>query len=160
VAKHIRPNARRIRSPANAERICELIEEGKSLPQIAAELGCRFSAITNWVSDDAKNGGLEIAVRYARAMDARCEWMAEELLRIADDRSFAGRPDANALVTQQRLAVDTRKWLLSKMMPRKYGERVEVAGDPAAPVVTRIELVAVHPKLSPPTIEHDDDDRE
>jgi len=81
--------------------------------------------------------------------------MAEELLSIADDRSFMGRTDANAVVAQQRLAVDTRKWLLSKMLPRKFGDKIEISGDPDAPVVSRIELVAVHPRpqVEPPTID-------
>jgi hypothetical protein len=45
-------------------------------------------------------------------------------------------------VRQRRLQVDTRKWILSKM-PRKFGDRIEIGGDPDAPLVTKIELVAV-----------------
>ena len=53
---------------------------------------------------------------------------------------------------------DNRKWLLSKMLPRRYGDKVEISGDASAPLLTRIELVAVRPKLEPPTVDHKDDD--
>jgi hypothetical protein len=76
--------------------------------------------------------------------------MADELVEISDaDCTVDGKPD-NALVQQARLRVDTRKWILSKMLPKRYGDRVttEVTGDPNAPLLTRIELVAVSPKRS------------
>jgi len=80
--------------------------------------------------------------------------MAEGLLELVQrDCTVDGKPD-NALVQQLRLDVDTRKWLLSKMSPRRFGDRVEISGDPSAPIVSRIELVAVAPRqLEPPTIE-------
>jgi hypothetical protein len=78
--------------------------------------------------------------------------MADEVIEISDaDCTVDGKPD-NALVQQARLRVDTRKWLLSKMLPRRFGDRVttEVAGDPDAPLLTRIELVAVPARPSRP----------
>jgi hypothetical protein len=139
-----------------------MIESGGTLAEIAVELHVIPAAITAWVRDDASNGGAEIATQYARAMEFRAEMMAEELLSIADSEAFMRYPEmANALVTKQRLAVDTRKWLLSKMLPRKYGDKIEVSGDPLAPIVNRIELVAVAPRrLDPPTIEQPTDGNE
>jgi hypothetical protein len=51
----------------------------------------------------------EFAVHYARAMELRCEKMAEEILEISDDNYTGpdGRGD-NALVQQARLRVDSR----------------------------------------------------
>lgn len=69
------------------------------------------------------------AERYARARDARSDRMAEETLRIADEASGTSEGVAKA-----RLQVDTRKWLLSKLAPKKYGERTVLAGDPDAPL--------------------------
>jgi hypothetical protein len=59
------------------------------------------------------------------------------------------------LVQKQRLQVDSRKWLLSKMLPKVYGDKIELSGDASAPLIQRIELVAVRPKLTPPTIDDD-----
>ena len=59
---------------------------------------------------------------------------------------FGGEPN-NALVQQARLACDNRKWLLSKLLPHQYGDKVtqEIVGDADRPLVTRIELVPVEP---------------
>jgi len=46
-------------------------------------------------------------------------------------------------VQKHKLQVDTRKWLLSKLAPKKYGDKLEVSGDAANPLVTRIERVVV-----------------
>jgi hypothetical protein len=48
-----------------------------------------------------------------------------------------------AAVQKHRLQVDTRKWLLSKLAPKKFGDKIEVSGDPANPLVQRIERVVV-----------------
>lgn len=64
--------------------------------------------------------------------------MAEEALEIADDpvgSTDNGGTDAGA-VAKQRLQVDTRKWMLSKLAPKKYGERtaMELTGANGGPV--------------------------
>src|SRR5262245_52326644 len=155
VRKHIRPNARRLRSAENAKKICTMIAEGMPLKDAAKVMGYSEGALRDWIIEDRSNGGAEIASSFARAVEVRSDLMADEMLAIADNRDFMGYPQlANAMVTQQRLAVDSRKWLMGKLNPRKYGDRVEVSGDPEAPIVHRIELVAVAPKtLGPPTIE-------
>lgn len=64
----------------------------------------------------------EFREKYARAQEERTEAMAEDLMAIADQSSV----DPQLL----RLRVDTRKWLMSKMKPKKYGEHIrqEVTG--------------------------------
>ena len=77
------------------------------------------------ISNEPRRSSAEFAVHYARAMELRCEKMAEEILEISDDNYTGpdGRGD-NALVQQARLRVDSRRWLLSKLMPKKYGDRI------------------------------------
>ena len=41
-------------------------------------------------------------------------------------------------IERSRLRVETRKWLLSKLLPKIYGDRVQLAGDPAAPIVINV----------------------
>lgn len=69
------------------------------------------------------------AERYARAREVRNDRLAEETLRIADEASTTGDGVAKA-----RLQVDTRKWLLAKLAPKKYGERTVIAGDADSPL--------------------------
>jgi len=87
--------------------------------------------------------------------------LAFELLAISDADCIGpdGRAD-NALVQKQRLQADTRKWLLSKLLPRQYGDRLtaEIAGDAERPIVTRIELVPVDPVPRPQKFPARDDD--
>jgi hypothetical protein len=73
-------------------------------------------------------------------------------MAIADEpvgNTDSGATDSGA-VAKQRLQVDTRKWMLSKLAPRKYGDRLELAGDPKNPItVARIERVIVNAKPDP-----------
>lgn len=98
----------------------------------------------------------EFSDQYARALEARTEAMADDILAIADDgtNDWMERKhgDDVAWVTngealqRSRLRVDARKWLMSKMAPKKYGDKItqEVSGPEGGPIesVTRIELVA------------------
>ena len=84
----------------------------------------------------------EFARKYAEAKMRQAELMAEEIIDIADD----GRNDtytdedgnertSQDVINRSRLRVDTRKWLMSKLAPKKYGDRTTLAGDPEAPLV-------------------------
>lgn len=126
------------------DEICRRVANGESLSNVCRTPGFPTpSTVRDWVVQDRPAG---IAARYARAREAGWEAMADELFSISDDRTFVGRPDASAVVAQQRLAVDTRKWFLSKVLPHRFGDRIEVVGNADAPLVTRIELVPVAPR--------------
>jgi hypothetical protein len=55
--------------------------------------------------------------QYEKAQRERTVAWAEELADIADEASAE-------TVQKARLQIDTRKWLMSKMAPKKYGDRV------------------------------------
>ena len=86
--------------------------------------GVPWRRVLDWQAQDE-----EFRLLYARARAAQLAKWADDLIEIADDPS--GDPH------RDRLRIDTRKWLLAKMLPRLYGDRVTVAGDEAAPVVIR-----------------------
>ena len=165
-----RPNGTgRLRTPENADYICDALEDGKTLRQIAAELGVRQSHISGWGTGTGF-GERDVAFmeRYARCLSSRWEAMAEQVIEIAEEIppvDVIGHVDSG-WVQNQRLRIDTKKWLLSKALPKKYGERVEamVTGDANAPLLTRIELVAVPPRAriedSTKAIDHEPDEDE
>ena len=68
---------------------------------------------------------------YALARERRADRMFEELIGIADDsKGDAEVVDRKLLINhanvqRDRLRVDTRKFALAKLMPRKYGDHVE-----------------------------------
>ena len=59
--------------------------------------------------------------QYARAKQQQMEVLADEILEISD----ANVLDASQ-VQHAKLRVDTRKWLMSKLLPKKYGDRLDV----------------------------------
>jgi hypothetical protein len=54
-------------------------------------------------------------------------------------------------VARSRLRIDTRKWLLSKVLPKVYGERIitEITGKDGGAIemqATRIDVLALQPE--------------
>jgi Bacteriophage Sf6, terminase small subunit-like len=78
----------------------------------------------------------EFAGHYARARELGYMVMADEILDIADESTKDGH--------HQRLRVDTRKWMLSKVLPKIYGDRLHVAGDPNAPLMLKTDVELAH----------------
>ena len=111
--------------------------------------------IREWAQDDrADNAGLGagFAARYARARAIGCERLAEELLLISDDPCLG--PDGyvdNGAVQRARLMSDNRRWLLSKLLPRQYGDKVtqEITGEDGGALISRIELIPVAARPRP-----------
>jgi hypothetical protein len=127
------------------EKLCDAVIDGMqgglSCFKACQAAGVNHSTFMRWVSDDSA-----LANRYARAREELIELMAQDLLEIADapvGSTDSGATDGGA-VQKQKLQIDTRKWLLSKLAPKKYGEKLEVSGDAANPIaIQRIERVVV-----------------
>jgi len=88
----------------------------------------------------------EFAAQYARAREAQADLMGEEILDIADDSrndSFVDEDGQTHVnfdhIQRSRLRVDARKWLMGKMAPKKYGDKLLHAGaDGEGPLVVRV----------------------
>lgn len=125
-----------------AAAICEHIADGKSLRVIAAmEDMPAMSTIMVWL--DGRQP--EFTEQYARAREAQADKLAEEMLAISDEECTTVRADKHGsrdddgtgstevvfdatAVARNRLRVDTRKWLASKMAPKKYGDKLGIGG--------------------------------
>jgi hypothetical protein len=102
--------------------------------------GVPQSTFSRWCDDD-----VALAESYARARDDLVELMAEQVLQLSDQEvpeTGDGKKDW-AAVQKHKLQVDSRKWLLSKLAPRKYGDKLELSGDNENPLVHRIERLIV-----------------
>lgn len=130
-------------SAYNAETagvILDRMEAGEALRAICREAGMPSeAAVRLWAKDD--RGGF--SARFARAWELRAERLAEEIIEIADDGTGdtwideEGNQRTNHDVVQRsKLRVQARQWLLSKVLPGKYGEssRLEVTGKDGAPL--------------------------
>jgi hypothetical protein len=125
--------------PAKPERdkdaICQSVlqgmRDGMSAFKACQAAGVPQSTFNRWVDADAK-----LAEDYAHAREDLIERMANEVLELADSdvpETGDGKRDWQA-IQQRKLQVDSRKWLLSKLSPKKYGDRLELAGDKENPL--------------------------
>ncbi len=132
-------------SKAVAKAICERLAEGESLRSICRDENMpAHSTVVKWALED-RNGFYD---QYAKAREIGLDVMADELLDIADDGSNDWMErfgkDGESLgwmingeaVSRSRLRVDTRKWYLSKLAPKRFGDRValEHTGKDGGPI--------------------------
>lgn len=108
------------------------------------KVGVPHSTFIDWVKAEET-----WATQYAAARVDYIENIAQQVISISDEAP--SRTDNNNVdtgdVQNKRLRVDSRKWLLSKLAPKLYGERLTVAGDEAAPLkVEQITRVVVDPE--------------
>jgi hypothetical protein len=146
-----------------AREICRQLAEGVPLREICRQDGMpEWRTIYDWmVKDDAAvaaGGGAGLSASIARAREIGYDAIAEDCLRIADDASndwmeTEHGPRLNAEhVQRSKLRIETRLKLLAKWNPKKYGERVQVAGDADAPLKVEAEVNAE--KLLKTILEH------
>ena len=66
--------------------------------------------------------------RYTRAREIQAERLADEIVSIADDEAKDVPGDA---VRRSHLRVESRKWVAAKLLPKKYGDKIqqEVTGN-------------------------------
>jgi hypothetical protein len=106
-------------------RILALMSEGgaKSLRDACRQTSVAPATFLDWVAKSK-----ELSEQYAHARDAMIDIQAEELDEIGDR---AARADNAVEVAGLRLKSDNRKWLLSKLAPRKYGDKqsLEMSGE-------------------------------
>lgn len=122
-------------TPELAAEICSQLSEGKSLRTVClAEDMPDKSTIFRWLSDNNKEDWASgFRDQYARAKQEAADAKYEDLEEVADDAILAAyRADpkaANAVVQAHKLKADNLKWQMSKMKPKKYGEKLDLTSD-------------------------------
>jgi len=145
-----------------ADTICGELATGKSMRTVcrAADMPA-MSTVFKWLRERP-----DFSEQYARAKAEAADALVEEILDIADDGSNDWMEvhdrDGNATgyklngehVQRSRLRIDTRKWIASKLRPKKYGDRVGVdhgvqSANPLADLIQRIQGSALTPVRKP-----------
>jgi len=119
------------------------IESGKSLISAINTNGMpSTSTFYIWLEEDN-----EKSKRYARACEARELLLFDEILSIADKQdSDVDEVDGievinHNVINRNRLQIDARKWVLGKMNPKKYGDKLDMtSGGEKLPQVTIFQL--------------------
>ena len=120
-------------TPDLAEAIAIRIASGESLRAICQDPALPDrSTVLRWALRD--EGGFRH--QYEDALRMRAEGWADEVVELADQALEAGD---STRVHATRLSLDARKWVASRLLPKKYGDRtaVEVGGSGDAPVTFR-----------------------
>ena len=138
--KTVRPNHRpRVYDrQAVVAYVCEQLAAGKSL---RAALRSKKdlpapSSFLKWINDVDDPRGSTLREQYTRARGVGWELLADEIIELAD------QPTESSVEAQRaRLQFDARRWMLSKMLPKVYGDKVqtELTGEGGGP----IQLAAV-----------------
>jgi hypothetical protein len=108
--------------------ICHRLAQGESLRTIVSEKEMpSASTVCRWLLEEDKKDFWE---QYAHARNVQAELMFDELIEVADksDKIIKGgaAKKSGAFAQNQRLKVDTRKWYLSKVVPKKYADTIDV----------------------------------
>lgn len=122
---------------AIADLICERLAKPESLRSICDdETMPSKTTVLRWLRQSD-----EFRAQYARAREDQADAFADEILDIADDgrRDYVPDEDGHEVVDhdhiqRSKLRVETRKWLMGKMAPKKYGDRLQLANDPENPI--------------------------
>ena len=104
-------------------KICEHIEKGNSL-RSALRLPNMpdMATFQNWIDNE------QIKLnQYARACNLREDHIFDEILEIADHSEEDHTPFTGGNVIQRdKLRTDARKWVLSRMNPKKFGDKTDL----------------------------------
>lgn len=130
-------------TPVTALAICERLVAGHSLRAICRDEGMPdLSTVFRWIEAHS-----EFREQYVRAREMQAEVFADELTEISDDGSndWMERNDkdnpgwvANGEhIQRSKLRVDTRKWIASRILFKKYGDKIETqhTGKDGGPIV-------------------------
>lgn len=144
-------------SPEVADAICDRLMDGESLRKICASDDMPSKAtVLRWLHDDT--GGFE--AKYTRARAIQFEGEADRILELADICREGVKTTVKAngdvetvtadMIERAKLQIDTRKWFLSKLVPKKYGDKLqtELSGPGGQPIQTeaRIDVSSLTPE--------------
>lgn len=132
-----------------ASEMCERIACGESVRAVCKDKGMPvLSTFFLWLSKHD-----EFSKQYAKAKELSIEALAEEMFDIADNGGndwieVNGDSDSKSAykangenIQRSKLRVDTRKWYLSKIAPKKYGESQRIEHDVSDKVADIAERV-------------------
>jgi hypothetical protein len=133
-------------SSAVADEFCTRIACGAALGALCAEAGMPARrTVYAWLKEQEA-----FRTQYAFARDLQSDFLADEVLQIADTRLLATKMVTKAdgsvettetdAVDRSRLAVDARKWYVAKAVQKK-GDAQNAENTP--PEITRIERVII-----------------
>ena len=102
-----------------------------------------LNTIYEWIADNREGFG----DAYARAKVKQLQNMEDEMLEIADDGSNdwqmtqRGPMISREAVQRSALRIDTRKWLMAHLLPKKYSDKLSLSGEDGGPVELVVKYI-------------------
>ena len=130
-----------------ASLICDRIAEGESLREIVKSEGMPDRVtVYRWLMAHE-----DFCNHYTRAREEQADTLADEIIAIADEQpeviavlnkqgELIEHKLDNAFLQWQKNRMDARKWTAMKLKPKKYGDRMQVAGDAENPFEHKVDL--------------------
>ena len=111
------------------EYVCQEIEKGKALRNVLKDENMpSTSTFYQWLDNDEVK-----AKQYARATSVRADIIFDDILSIADENTNDTYINDNGIevvnndvIQRSRLRIDSRKWVLSKLNPKKFGDKTDI----------------------------------
>lgn len=111
-----------------ADTICLRLVEGESLRSICKSDDMpHIATVFRWLAANP-----QFSEQYTRAREEQAETLADEIVQIADDGLNDTYLDENGnkrtdqdVIARSRLRVEARKWVASKLKPKKYGDKIQ-----------------------------------
>ena len=163
----VRPYAGREYSATIANKVCERLMQQQSLNKICKDPSMPSkSAVIRWLADPKLS---EFREMYYYARRVAAEMFVDEIFEIADDGSNDWKPRHNAngelldyvpdneAIQRSRVRIDARKWYASKMVPRIYGDKLDVDLDATGDLAELLKKASNRDKGLPPPIEGETD---
>jgi hypothetical protein len=132
------------------DQICERLASGESLRSICLEEEVPGkTTIFRWLQDNE-----EFRNQYTRAREIQAEFYAEEIVSIADTPQIGVKTKESEdgietmtgdMIEHRRLQIDARKWVVSKLLAKKYGDKIqaEVSGKDGGPIQAAIAVTFI-----------------
>lgn len=114
------------------DEICVRIAEGESLRKICKDKKMpNITTVWHWV-----NNNEALDKQYARAREEQAETLVDEIIDISDEKKDDTYLDeeGNEVINQEviarsRLRVDARKWVASKLKPKRFGDYTKIQAE-------------------------------
>jgi len=127
------------------EYVCQEIEKGRALRNVLKDENMpSTSTFYQWLDNDEVK-----AKQYARATEVRADIIFDDILAIADENTNDTSINENGIevvnndvIQRSRLRIDARKWVLSKLNPKKFGDKADITsgGEKIQNIPTSIQV--------------------
>lgn len=130
--------------PQSFIAFCSYIEDGGNLKQYAVDKGFPRQTLQTWIALDPINSGT-----YTRACEVRTHDIFDTLTCISDEATTTLTIDGREIVmpldavavARNKLRVETRKWALSRILPKVYGDKVAIESTVTLQAISDAELL-------------------